>query len=266
MSRLSSSQVGKVVLSARDAVKRFDEVIRNLEGVARRDAEPSATAAAHAELRALHARFAAVEALLECEVARRLALFETEDGCILTEGRGIIEDANAAAGRMLGMAPEAMAKKLLISFVARRDTRAFREQLRDIQASTERSARAWPVLQLQLRPRGGSPFLVRMGARPVVGADGRRIGFCWSMRPASPAGPTLDMIRSRVEASVASLHGALVEAQAQARVLGSGVQSAEAHAEAIRALTRVAEDREKLLEALADVRDKNDAPGEPGAS
>ncbi len=66
-----------------------------------------------------------------------------------------------------------------------------------------------------------------------------------------PPGP-LDAIRSRMDASMQSLRSSLVEAQAQARVLGCAVGVAEAHAGAIRTLSGIAADRPRSPDAPAE--------------
>jgi PAS domain S-box-containing protein len=103
---------------------------------------------------------------LEDEHACYLDLFESApDAYMTTDERGVIREANRAAATLLGMPQEMLPGKLLVAFVARRDTRAFRDQL-----GTARRSRPH-AFSIKLRPRGGVPFTATLSVR-----TGRRGG------------------------------------------------------------------------------------------
>src|SRR5215471_1565581 len=70
---------------------------------------------------------------LASERARYYDLFaSSRDACIVTDAKGVIRDANRRSGEMLGMPPSSLRGKLLIAFVVRGDTRAFRGHLANL--------------------------------------------------------------------------------------------------------------------------------------
>ena len=219
-----------------------------LDEIEARDAQ---LALADAELREILDAFADLRALLEREVVRRADLFEgLPDGCILTDGSGVIEDANEGAERMFALPTGRFVGKLLISFVARRDTRAFRDRLREIQAT-----RTPPPFELSLRPRGGAPFAAVLNGRRLASHSGRLIGIRWTLRPARTTTeiPAMGELRSRMLRAVRSLRVSLTEAQAQARVLGDGVAAAEKQAETLRAIVQTIAHQNEPLDELEEM-------------
>ncbi len=123
--------------------------------------------------------------LLATERARYYHLFaSSRDACVVTDGKGVIRDANQRAAEMLGMPPGALRGKLLIAFVARGDTRSFRHHLAGLEALAGKGA----SVRLRMRSRGGSPF------EATLWVDGGRrsssdepVSYRWTMHP-HPAG------------------------------------------------------------------------------
>jgi len=117
-------------------------------------------------------------AQLESELARYRALFDgVSDPLAETDTRGVIQAANPLFARLLGVHPLFLAGKPLLHFVARGDTRAFRDFVKSIGngASEER-------LVVRFRPRHGSPpFAAQVDAR-VLAFDGVR-HILWHVRP-----------------------------------------------------------------------------------
>lgn len=116
--------------------------------------------------------------LLERAQAKYFDLFDAApDAYVMTDAKGVICDANAAASTLLEMPPRALAGKLLISFVARGDTRLFRDRLRALKDPATPRA-----LALRLRARGKKPFPATLAVGPIRDAHGRIMGYRWTVR------------------------------------------------------------------------------------
>jgi len=112
------------------------------------------------ELRAQKGALEEAYAVLEDERGRYADLFDAApDACITTDERGIIREANAAAAAMLAVVQRTLPGKLLIAFVARRDTRAFRSKL---SVANQQPTQAF---SLHLRARGSAPFPASLSVR-----------------------------------------------------------------------------------------------------
>ncbi|HEX8790452.1 MAG TPA: PAS domain-containing protein [Polyangiaceae bacterium] len=140
--------------------------------------------------------------LLATERARYYHLFASgRDACVITDAKGVIRDANQRAGEMLGMSPSALRGKLLIAFVARGDTRSFRQHLTGL---AELAGRGSPV-RLRMRARGAAPFdaTLWVDGGPRASTD-EPISYRWTMHPRSQAGVPESAL-SDVLGAVASL-------------------------------------------------------------
>jgi PAS domain S-box-containing protein len=116
--------------------------------------------------------------LLERERAKYMDLFEqSPDAYVATDTGGSITNANLAAGALFGVEPSLLVGKPLISFVARQDTRAFREQLRELKGEPDVRS-----MTLRMRPRGGGVFVVAFCVRVVRGLRGRPMAFRCTLR------------------------------------------------------------------------------------
>ncbi len=146
------------------------------EPVAREREEELALAAE--ELRVQQDQLELACELLERERAKYMDLFEqSPDAYVATDTAGSITNANIAAGALFGVEPSMLLGKPLISFVARQDTRMFREQLRDLRdASDVRS------MTLRMRPRGGGVFVVALCVRVVRGLRAKAMAFRCTLR------------------------------------------------------------------------------------
>lgn len=117
---------------------------------------------------------------LATERARYYHLFaSSRDACVVTDAKGVIRDANERAGEMLGMSPSALRGKLLIAFVARGDTRAFRHHL----GSLATIAAGGCPIRMRMRARGGAPFEATMwidGGRRAVSDE--PVSYRWTMQ------------------------------------------------------------------------------------
>ncbi|MGH7294337.1 MAG: PAS domain-containing protein [Polyangiaceae bacterium] len=134
------------------------------------------------ELRAQRDALAEGRAFIERERAKFHDLFENApDAFVTSDAHGVIVDANRATGELFGTGASALPGKLLISFVARSETRAFRNRLR----SLERPLHDLSSFETLLRPRGGTPFSATMHVRPVRTGNGQVVAHRWTIRNAS---------------------------------------------------------------------------------
>ncbi len=154
-------------------------------------------------------------ALLEIERARYADFFENAaDAYVTTDGRGVIREANAAAASLLGISPQALREKLLIAFVARADTRRFRERL----AASRRDA-GRQTFSLRLRPRGRLPFVVSLSVRTV---RDRSTELRWTIRPAGER--TSDGERGLLAGIVREIRLGLAQGEARMIALADDIE------------------------------------------
>lgn len=124
---------------------------------------------------------------LEREMAKYRDLYESAASALLTtDARGIIVDANAPSATLLCVPRDVLVGRLLVAFVARRDTHAFRDSLRAILNGPRQGE-----FSLRIRPRGGAPVLAHLAVRAVhapvtARADGNGggelVALHWSIR------------------------------------------------------------------------------------
>jgi PAS domain S-box-containing protein len=207
------------------------------------DAREAELALAECALRERSEAFSALTGRLTQQHAQRLVLFDqAPDGYVFTNRSGIIREANIAAAKLLVMRREALVGRLLISFVARKDTREFRECFTD--AARRREPRA---MQLHLRPRSARPFRAKLSIRHV--ADGTEgVAFHWTIVRAN--GDALDPLRERIRRALGELKATFAAVQATARRLQDGVVRANDCADVIGALAQTAALPAKPLEEL----------------
>ncbi|HEY8088271.1 MAG TPA: PAS domain S-box protein [Polyangiaceae bacterium] len=159
---------------------------------------------AREELLAQHEALKEAHAQLQLERERYLDLFEhAPDAYVTTDGRGAIREANLAAAALLGVGREVLLGKLLIAFVARRDTRAFRDRLNELRQSTGQH-----VLSVKLRARGGIPFPATVSVRSVRDGD-EGVDMRFTIRPVRHVASEseVDLLRATAEDLRASFEG-----------------------------------------------------------
>ena len=116
--------------------------------------------------------------LLERAEAKYFDLFDgASEAYVMTDVKGVICHANAAATRLLEMSRTGLEGKLLISFVARGDTRLFRDRLRALKDPAAPS-----TLHVRLRPRGKQPFTASLSIGTIHDAHGHVVGHRWTLR------------------------------------------------------------------------------------
>lgn len=98
------------------------------------------------------------------------------DGYVVTDGEGIIREANQAAGAMLGVNPGLLAAKPLVLFVVHNERQAFVELLTRLRAEKEIRKR-----ELSIRPREGLPVPVSIFAAAIRDDQNRLEAVRWML-------------------------------------------------------------------------------------
>ena len=152
---------------------------------------------------------------------------EAPDGYVVTDGHGIILEANRTLATALHVHPRFLDRKPLISLIVRGDCREFRAALLRLT-----SGEAVEGLVLSLRPRDAQrPFVAEIHAVPARSGGGRASYIRWAIRLpgralASNDGPPSDRgAREREDAlphAHAKLAGAIARVTAVAR--GKGIR------------------------------------------
>jgi PAS domain-containing protein len=124
------------------------------------------------------------ESRLNEERAKLLQAIDDMPWCwIATNLRGFIVDANAAAHSLLGST--SLFDRALITFVVRRDTRAFRRILGELATGKRDEVRCD---DLAVRPRGGKAVRSTADGKVVYGVDGTPVALRWILRAKSADG------------------------------------------------------------------------------
>ena len=142
---------------------------------------------AQEELLEQHREIGASRLALEAERARYAELFEfAPDPYLVTDGAGVIREANRAASNLLGIAQRMLPGKLLVNYVdddSRRPLRTFLLGLTDSCRDDVKDERR--ELSLVLRPRGTATLHASATVAPVRDRDGRCVGMRWLLRDVS---------------------------------------------------------------------------------
>ncbi|MHB9092245.1 MAG: PAS domain-containing sensor histidine kinase, partial [Chloroflexota bacterium] len=142
----------------------------------RLDLEQLATA--KEELRVRIEEIAVMREVLDRERHRYRELFAlAPDGYLVTDTAGVVQEANLAAGQMLGIDPERLAGKPLAAFIATEDRRAFRLGL--LAAVAQRTPHEW---DLRLLPRFERPIFASATVSVLRDGKGNPTGLLWLLR------------------------------------------------------------------------------------
>lgn len=166
--------------AARTMGEEVDRFARDIEA-----APESKLAVAVEELRAQNEALREACVRLERQSAKYQHLYDNApDALVTTDDRGVIVDANPPVARLFGYPHDMMPGKLLIGFVARRDTVPFRDHLHSIVQGSGQG-----MFSVRMRPRGGAPFLAHLSVRavqgtvrPVRGPRPASTEFHWTIR------------------------------------------------------------------------------------
>ncbi len=227
-----------------------------------RDAE---IALAGTQLEEVGEAFASALAMLARESTRSFGLFEeASTPYLVTDPRGVVGQANEAAAHLLAVNRGAIAGKPVISFVARQDTRAFRDWLHALRhdGSPHR-------VQVRVRPRGGTPFTAEVSVR-FLPNWGSRLGggaLRWSITPAEqqaarePPRVAPEALRRRMLLAVGELRTTIAAVQAWSQALRNGIGETTSHGETIEAIAQAAALPSKQLEELEELAREMDGGG-----
>ena len=134
------------------------------------------------ELRQQGDELAATCQTLEAERRRYQELFEfAPDGYLVTDDKGVIREANLAAGALLGVAPQYLLGKPLAVFADQADRPAFYTHLAS-GASLEGKSREW---ELKICTRDGVSFPAAVTLAVARDAQDRAVGLRWLVRDIS---------------------------------------------------------------------------------
>jgi len=127
------------------------------------------------ELRQQNDELIGTRQALEDERQRYLELFEfAPDPYLVTDSRGVIQEANRAAASLLGVPRDFLTGKPLILFVAEERHKEFYMRLEQLQDRT-----TW---EGEMKPREGGQFWALVTTAWVRDDQGRRVGLRWLLR------------------------------------------------------------------------------------
>jgi PAS domain S-box-containing protein len=118
---------------------------------------------------------------IDRERQKYFELFESApDACFLTDSKGIIREANAAASQLLGVPSGFLAGRMLPTFFEDSARKAYRRQV-DHLAGSKRSD-DWEV---RLQPRNGTSTVVSVSIGRIAARDKSIAGYRWVVRDIS---------------------------------------------------------------------------------
>ena len=138
---------------------------------------------------------------IETALARYQELFDlAPDPYITTDDAGTIQEANAAALRLLNITPDKIGNSQLVNFVPASQRRAFRSGVQRVLMG-EAPVPGSNEWSLQLKPRRGEPIEAAVTVTAVNAAHGERARISWLFRDVTA--------RTRAEAEVRTLNAEL---------------------------------------------------------
>ena len=134
---------------------------------------------AEEELEVQNEELRAIRAELEAERRRYAALFNfAPGGYLVTDAQGVIQEANRAAGKLLGVPEKHLPGKPLVLFVPKKERDTFYAQL---QAARTRKLTSLSPFPLRLQPRDGDAFHASVTITPGRDDDAGG-GLRWLIR------------------------------------------------------------------------------------
>ncbi len=125
--------------------------------------------------------------LADLQTAQKLLIAERDhyrdlfqlapEGYLVSDGHGIIQDANQAAATLLGVDPQGLIRQALASFVVAAERQNFQDCLAQL---------SWPKpWTITLQPHRGNPIPVLLALTTIVDAQQGLMGIHWLMRAIS---------------------------------------------------------------------------------
>jgi len=128
-----------------------------------------------------HRELLASRDAIDRERLKYFELFEFgPDACFLTDSRGIIREANAAASKLFGVAAQLLAGTMLPSYFDEGARKAYRHQVDRLRGSER--ADDWEIC---LQPRDGTLTNVSVSIGRIAGRDKSAAGYRWVVRDIS---------------------------------------------------------------------------------
>lgn len=144
------------------------------------------------ELRQQNEELASAAEALERERQRYQDLFDSApDGYLVTTPEGLIQQANSAAGAMLGLSPMFLVGKPLANFILHSERRAFRLEL--LRLPQIERLQDWTV---RLHPRNGKPFDAAFTVAAERGLRGNVVALRWLLRDNTSRQQALSAMRA----------------------------------------------------------------------
>ncbi len=137
-------------------------------------------AVAQEEILEQNEELVATRHMMEAERLRYLELFDfAPDVYLVTDPLGLIQEANRATSRLLGVQRDLLVGKPLGVFVAEEDRQAFTRLLFCLKRGEETEREEW---ELTLQPREGPPLPAALTVAPAHDAEGEVVGLRWLLR------------------------------------------------------------------------------------
>ena len=222
------------------------------------------------EMRQYNDELAAAQEETAVEHRRYRELFDfAPAGYLVTDPWGNIQDANRQANEILGVLQEYLAHKPMITFIAERDHKRFRDLLAKL--LTDDLSGEWET-EILRRRNGGAPFPATLSVFRVCDPQGRLVRLLWLVRNITERKKAEDVVQQSLRRVIAlrDINDAIMSTLDLQQVLDFLLEKIEQFFPYPIASTVRLFDRDKRLEYLAcrNIKDedwKNYQPGSPGA-
>ncbi len=222
------------------------------------------------EMRQYNDELAAAQEETAVEHRRYRELFDfAPAGYLVTDPWGNIQDANRQAKEILGVFQEYLAHKPMITFIADRDHKRFRDLLAKL--LTDDLSGEWET-EILRRRNGGAPFPATLSVFRVCDPQGRLIRLLWLVRNITERKKAEDVVQQSLRRVIAlrDINDAIMSTLDLQQVLDFLLEKIEQFFPYPIASTVRLFNRDKRLEYLAcrNIKDedwKNYQPGSPGA-
>ncbi|MBE9126513.1 MULTISPECIES: PAS domain S-box protein [unclassified Coleofasciculus] len=132
-------------------------------------------------------------------------LFEfAPDGYFVTDTRGVIQEANQAAGTLLNVPQGLLVGKPLILYVTKADRHTFLTQLHRFTRLSCKTPPTNYLCELRLQPRKREPITVAIAISAIQNSSDRLVGLRWLIRDISDLSEEL-RLRQQAEAAIQAL-------------------------------------------------------------
>jgi len=151
---------------------------------------------AYEELETQNDELQSTREALEHQRHRYLRLFdEAPFGYLVTDLKGIVEEANRAASTLLGVSQEHLAGKPLFLYLAPQDRRGFRDLV-----AQARAGEVPGELEVEIQPRAGEPLAAVLTViRDADGRSSRENRLRWALRDVSQTKAMEEALRTSEE-------------------------------------------------------------------